>query len=615
MHRVVPLFALLLLLTACLAPSPPSQTIGGGPASSARASVAPTADASQPLPACDRRAAPPLSVIHFFDWYPSPDNGPINGPKWTHQIDWASYGLSPEQVGGSKAYYDSQFALIERLGVDGIVYQYYKEADGSIGTKLSATFLDSLSRHQTKIGLFYDWEIQMVGAIGPVLSQQGYIKPTAAQAATLIDDIAGFYERVPRSHWLLDRNGRLPIMVFAFGFDQSNTDAAAWHGFYQSVLSGLERRLGVAPVFYWTARNLIQLEYAFQHFPQQFRPFNFVLDMPQPQLAPGAVTWNINFDNLGVWRFHKLQRVVRDDPRYLQEMIWLAKHTAPELLFIYSWNEYYEGANIMPDRTYGTSRYAFMQALLKDLRENSAPRLPCTLLVVDDYAQLWQTDDWHLKLGEQFTLYPLRRLAPQADVRLASAVTPELLEQYDLIIMLAQTSPAAIEQLAPLLDRKRVVVIGPRAAYVDAVRQRFASRVERVVRNKEVALLDADGASQGMLMARDDVFDLTPAPDVRIAARIIDGAATPVLLRHGDDWWMNSYAPDDRLLAPIFAQVYGRPLEPGIMYGEGVRSQRLEVAPDGTVTQNTFEAPAVFEHEPLPAPWSPPPPALPTPTP
>ena len=102
---------------------------------------------------------------------------------------------------------------------------------------------------------------------------------------------------------------------------------------------------------------------------------------------------------------------------------------------------------------------------------------------------------------------------------------------------------------------------------------------------------------------------LTPAPRVVTASRIVTGRfSAPVLLRRGDDWWMNALNPDDRLLATLFAAVYGRPLEPGIMYGEGLRSQRLEITAGGRVRQNRFEAPAAYEHDPLPVPWQPPPP-------
>ena len=555
---------------------------------------------------CTLPAASPLKVIHFFDWY-SIDT--INGPRWTHKIDWASYGLSEDEVGTSKAYYDSQFKLISELGVDGITYEYYEEAGGGGWPKLGPNFLASLQEHKIKVGLFYDWEIQQVGAIGPVLSEKGYIQPTAASAAELIRTMSEFYQRIPRESWLLDGDQNLPIMIFGFGFDTASTDDEAWHTFYSSILAGLEQQLGIKPVLYWTAINKLQLEYAFLHFPDQIRPFNFVLDNPQPQLAPGAVTWNINFDNLGIYRVDKMQRVVRDDPRYIQEMLWLARHTDPDLVFIYSWNEFYEGANIMPDTTYGTKRYEFMQALLRDIARPPAAPLPCTLLIVDDYSDIWEVDDWHLNLAEQFTIYPLRRYAPQADVRLASEVTPELLKRYDLIISTSTQDANVYVMLEPLMDTKQVVLIGPKMAYMESLRSRFTTSVATVGRNRNVGLVDASGKDTGPLFVRDDVLTVDPAAGAATLATVRDGETSiPVILRAQNDWWINAYVPDDRLLQPVFEGVYGRVLEPGIMYGEGMRSQRLEVAPDGTVTQNTFAAPAVYQHEPLPLEWQAPPP-------
>jgi hypothetical protein len=298
------------------------------------------------------------------------------------------------------------------------------------------------------------------------------------------------------------------------------------------------------------------------------------------------VTWNINFDNLGIYRVNKMQRVVRDDPRYIQEMLWLARHTDPDLVFIYSWNEFYEGANIMPDTTYGTKRYEFMQALLRDIARPPAAPLPCTLLI-----------------------YPLRRYAPQADVRLASEVTPELLKRYDLIISTSTQDANVYVMLEPLMDSKQVVLIGPKMAYMESLRSRFTTTVATVGRNRNVGLVDASGKDTGPLFVRDDVLTVDPAAGAATVATIRDGETSiPVILRAQNDWWINAYVPDDRLLQPVFEGVYGRGLEPGIMYGEGMRSQRLEVAPDGTVTQNTFAAPAVYQHEPLPMEWQAPPP-------
>jgi hypothetical protein len=460
------------------------------------------------------------------------------------------------------------------------------------------------------IGLFYDLEIQQVGEIGPVLSDTPYIRPSVSLAGSLADAVAGFYRSLPRDLWLVDRAGRLPIMIYGVGFDRTIEDRGAWDTFYRTLLTRLEEALGLQPVVYWSARGYVQLEYAFQRFPDQIRPYNFVLDSPQHQLAPGAVTWNVNFDNLGVWRAYRLQRAIRDDPRYLQEMLWLAKHTAPELLFVYGWNEFFEGANVMPDTTYGARRYELVKAMLAEVRGAASHRLPCTLLVVDELADAWRLDGRRVRMEGQFALYPMRRLVPQADVALASEVTPALLRRYDLIVSLAQRARGALRRLAGAIDRKRIVFVGPAAAAVEPLRARFASRAEPVNRSRKVELIDAAGRRLGRTLVYDDVLAVTPAPNVETLGWIGDrGRRTPVLLRRGDDFWVNAFVPDDRLLAPVFERVYGRRLERGILFGKGARSQRIEVSPAGVVTRYRFSAPAVFEHEPLPAPWSTPPPA------
>ena len=84
----------------------------------------------------------------------------------------------------------------------------------------------------------------------------------------------------------------------------------------------------------------------------------------------------------------------------------------------------------------------------------------------------------------------------------------------------------------------------------------------------------------------------------------------PLVVRAGNDHWINVYGPTDAALAAVFEVVYGRELEPAITFALGDRTQRLEIYPDGRVVQNTFSAPAVFVHEPLAVPdFEPAPPA------
>ena len=81
-----------------------------------------------------------------------------------------------------------------------------------------------------------------------------------------------------------------------------------------------------------------------------------------------------------------------------------------------------------------------------------------------------------------------------------------------------------------------------------------------------------------------------------------DDRPHPLVVQADNDYWINVYGPNEAVLAAAFESVYGRELEQAITFALGDRSQRLEIYPDGRVVQNTFSAPAVFVHEPLPIP-------------
>ena len=76
-------------------------------------------------------------------------------------------------------------------------------------------------------------------------------------------------------------------------------------------------------IFDWSASSRVH-ELAFERWPDDYAPFNFVVDTPQWQFGHHVVTWNYIFDNRGVAARDGLLRVVRDDNRYLQETAWLA---------------------------------------------------------------------------------------------------------------------------------------------------------------------------------------------------------------------------------------------------------------------------------------------------
>jgi len=150
---------------------------------------------------------------------------------------------------------------------------------------------------------------------------------------------------VPKSLWLRGRNGRLPIIVYGYAFDRRVTDPARWDKFYRRILSGIQQGLGEKIVFHWTDAAAPQQVYGYQHFPE-IQSFSFNEAVRQTQINAHSVTFVVHYDDLGVSFARggrRPQRWIRNDVRYLQEALWLALHTNPDLVFNYGWNELYEG--------------------------------------------------------------------------------------------------------------------------------------------------------------------------------------------------------------------------------------------------------------------------------
>ncbi len=550
---------------------------------------------------------PPTFTIHFFDWY-ARQPWPINGSGWTHKIDWAKYGLSTSDVDRTAKYYDNQFDFLNRLGVDGISYE-----TNILGGKMihpSDIETASIKRHNIKVGAFYDWALE--NAPGrPEPGDKIYVKPDVAIANTVVNKITEFYSYLPKEQWLIDKHGQMPIMIFAFGFDSSTSNTPqAWQQFYQTLISNLEKNLGHPVVLYITAINIWSLEYGFQHFPQNIRPFNFVMDSMQHQIGHNEVSWNVNFDNLGVQHLFNLMRVIRDDPRYIQEMYWLAKYSEPELVFIYDWNEYYEGANIMPDETYGDTRFNLVKAMIKDIKENSQRILPRTLLITDDFSGNSAKKDWHDSAEEMAVMFPFRRYIPQADFKLASEVKPEDLAGYDMIVSMQRSNPALDTELSKLAGSKKIIFYHPLVNSNNDMTSYFADSTNYNSRGRKVDIVDVQSVKLETVEARDDVMDIKPNSSTEVLLYANDGKdKTPVLLKRGNNYWINYFWPDDKILERVFSGIYGRSLEQAILFGNGDHAQRLFVYPGGKVVQDTFSAPAVYQHLPLPVPFTAPPPA------
>ncbi|MBM4436454.1 MAG: hypothetical protein FJ029_04290 [Actinobacteria bacterium] len=540
------------------------------------------------------RPSAPVFAVHFFDWWRSPN---LPTAYFTHQITWERIGITLEQV-GSPAYYDANFRLIQALGADGVVWEWY---EGGNMTP-SATVLDALRAHGLKIGLFYDWELLHAGGKA-VLSEAAYIAPDDASLQRIGGDVIAFYRGIPRDLWLLDADGRLPVLVYAYGFPAELTEPEPWAWFFGELARRVETALAVDAVFDWSFAYLppshVQ-DYAFERFPDSYQPFNFVVDIPQPQYGHHVVTWNFIFDNRGVAKRDQLPRVVRDDNRYLQETLWLATHTAPSLVFMYSWNELWEGSHLLPDDTYGWRRYDLARAMIATVRERRADDLPRTLILVDAM-DAFPTDGAALFTHERTLLrHYLRRYTPQAIARRVDAVAAEDLAGFDLILSIT-TDRRADPLLAQLPERVRVVYWNATDPGT-SMATRFVGGIAGDPPLGRFRVLGADGAGvDEPLIAEGDVLDVAPADGSEILLRFDrNGRLRPLVVRRGNDIWVNAYRPHDGVLSTVFAAVYGRALEPGITFALGAQIQRLEVFPDGRIVHNTFQAPAVFRHDPLP---------------
>lgn len=542
----------------------------------------------------------PVSAVHFFDWW---NQGHLPEEHFTHGLTWERVGLTREEV-GSAAYYDVNFRLIRDLGVDGVYWEWHS------GWPLTPTdtVLDSLRRHDLKIGLFYDWELLNVGGRA-VLSDRAYIAPDEASLSKIADEVIAFYEGIPSDLWLYDAHGRLPVVVYAYGFPEALDDTAAWTWFFTGLAGRVETALDVDVIFDWSAGSRVQA-LAFERWPDDYAPFHFALDTPQWQLGHHVVTWNYIFDNRGVAARDGLLRVVRDDNRYLQETAWLAAHTVPSLVFIYSWNEFFEGSHLFPDDTYGWRRYELAQAQLAKLAETRADDLPRAIIIGDAADAYPYGANGFLETQRLLLRHFLRRYVPQANFLTPEQLTAEALAGYDLVVSLT-TDRAVDPVLAELPESVQIVYWNANDLSTDLA-QRFARMADEERPEGRFHLLDEFGeATDETIYIGHDAWLATAAVGAETALAFeFEGESYPLVVRAGNDHWINIYRPTEAALVAAFETVYGRELEPAITFALGASVQRLEIYPDGRVVQNTFSAPAVYLHEPLAVPdFEPVPPA------
>ena len=553
----------------------------------------------------DQRPARPVSAVHFFDWW---DRDYLPSEFFTHGLSWERVGLTREQV-GSPEYYDVNFELIRDLGVDGVFWEWYE-----IGGRLTPTsvVLDSLRRHDLKIGLFYDWEV-LHADNQAVLSDRVYIAADEASLSKIADEVIAFYQGIPADLWLYDADGRLPVIVYAYGFPEALDDTESWTWFFTELVSRVETALEVDVIFDWSVAyrppSQVQ-ELAFERWPDDYAPFSFVVDLPQSQYGHHVVTWNYIFDNRGVAERDGLPRVVRDDNRYLQETAWLAAHTNPSLVFIYSWNEFWEGSHLFPDDTYEWRRYELAQAQLAQLTETRSDELPRTVIIGDPADAHPAGTDRLFESQRLLLRHFLRRYVPQADFITPGRATAAALADYDLVV--SMTTDRAVDPLLADLPASVQIVYWNATDLTTGFAQRFVQTASALQPYGRFELLDPAGQAIGdTVAARDDIWRVTLADGAGTALAFDDdGQSRPLVVQAGNDHWINVYNPTDAAMAAAFQTVYGRELEPAITFALFGNIQRLEIYPDGRVVQNTFSAPAVFLHEPLAVPdFEPVPPA------
>ena len=542
------------------------------------------------------RPARPVSAVHFFDWW---NREYLPTEYFTHGLTWERIGLTREEV-GSSAYYDTNFRLIRDLGVDGVFWEWY---DGRNLTP-SAMVLDALRRHDLKIGLFYDWEVLHSGGQA-VLSDRAYIAADEASVSKIADEVIAFYQGIPSDLWLYDAGGQLPVIVYAFGFPEALEDTELWTWFFTELARRVETALAADVIFDWSVAyrppSQIQ-ELAFERWPDDYAPFNFVVDVPQSQFGHHVVTWNYIFDNRGVAARDRLPRVVRDDNRYLQETAWLAAHSNPSLVFIYSWNEFWEGSHLFPDDTYEWRRYELAQAQLAELAETRADDLPHAVIIGDSADSHPSGTNGLFEYQRLLLRHFLRRYVPQADFITPARVTADALAGYDLVVSL--TTDRAVDTLLAALPESTQIVYWNATDLTTGFAQRFVQTAAARQPYGRFEILDRAGQAIGdTVAARDDVWRATLADGASTVLGYEDaGRSYPLVVQAGNDHWINVYNPTDAALAAAFQTVYGRPLERAITFALGGLIQRLEIYPDGRVIQNTFSAPAVFRHEPLAVP-------------
>ena len=546
---------------------------------------------------------PPV-FIHFFNWFWGHEwqKGTIVDP-----FDWSKVNTQLEKR-GTQEFYDHQFAYIREIGIQNLAWQFSAVPDPyGVFSFPHPPVIAALKDAKTmKIAPFYDFEMSLQAhrklSPRPELVNPEHIRADVQTVDLICHDLSNYYENVPPELTARDAHGNAVIFVFGFGFSNDNPDPRRWSWFAEELCDRVSKWTGEKVKFYWSCTNNNFQEHLFLHHRDHFTPWHFVVDTPQSQFGHDSVTWNFGFDNLYVKRYHGLKRVVRLDPRYVEEPAWLAYASDPALIFIYGWDEQYESSLLFPTQTWGDDKARLAKHYIERLATDEGGRLPRVLLIVDDLDEQWsdRPSDWHLSVLREMLLYRMRLFAPRADAIFAAELTPELLANYENVIDLtSEKTHRVVDLIQRNWNRMRLLLFDPLGPLRSiGYSGHFFETISYKALNKDISI-------QGVanpLTVRDDTHlgTVRKGSSVKLWG-LDDSLRIPLVIQNRNATFVNSYANNEDVMRCAFEQFYLRPMGTSILYGEGFASQRLEQDTDGSTVRNRLLRYSVNLRWPIPS--------------
>lgn len=278
-------------------------------------------------------------------------------------------------------------------------------------------------------------------------------------------------------------------------------------------------------------------------------------------------------------------------------MGWLAGATDPSLIYIYGWNEPFEGSMLIPTRDWSDTKARLVKSMIEQLR-NDHEILKKTLLITDDLSAAYGTDDWHYTIEEQMLLYAMRRFLPQSDVYMTKEITADLLDEYEYIVDISSEKPQEmVELLLNCFETKQIMVFDPKCGYYENnLARHFGAVGQQMDFNTDVYITGDGYDTHPKTFVRDDVNDINLHPESDCEDFYLRKGLKnyPLVVTNGDDIFVNAYNNDENILKEAFTRFYGFEMNDSIMYGEGLSSQRLEIAAEtNEITMNTLNKASV----------------------